>query len=70
MAKGAGRLSKESKLEDNGWLLQGDPWAGNAITFAKVLSRDPDKDPLAKTVRLRDVWRRSSGIFTVEPQSE
>ena len=42
MAKGAGRLFKERKLEDSGWLLQGDPWAGIVITFAKDLSSDPE----------------------------
>ena len=41
MAMGAGRLSKERKLEDSGWLLQGDPWAGIVVTFAKDLSSDP-----------------------------
>ena len=54
MAKGAGRLSKERELKDSGWLLQGDPWAGIAVTLAKILSRDPENDPLAKAVR---PWR-------------
>ena len=54
MAKGAGRFSKERELKDSGWLLQDDPWAGIAVTFAKVLSRCPEKNPLAKAVR---PWR-------------
>ena len=44
MAKGAGRLSVERKIKDGGWLF----------TLAKVLSRVPEKDPLAKAVR---PWR-------------
>lgn len=68
MAKGAGRLSKERKLGDSGWLLQGDPWAGVAITFAKALSRGLEKDPFAKAARpwkcmaekLGDLHRRTT----------
>ena len=51
MAKGAENLSEARTLEDSGWFLQDDPWAELAVTFAKVLNRDPEEDPLAKAVR-------------------
>ena len=68
MAKGAGRLSKERRLEDSGWLLQGYPWAGVEVTFAKALSRGPEKDAFKKAARpwkcmaekLGDLHRRTT----------
>ena len=66
--QGRWKIVQGEKLGDSGWLLQGDPWAGVAITFAKALGRGLEKDPFAKAARpwkcmaeeLGDLHRRTT----------